>query len=87
MKLSDSDKFKKDFKKFSAMIDQIKLESAKIKYQKLLKQFESNALQIDKGHDTGYNGYINPQDLKENVSEMLRIRNQFKQLEKDLNNT
>lgn len=87
MKLTNTPRYKKDYIKFKEMVEQIQKQSSKKEFQKLLNQFELHANQINKGHDPSYNGFIHPQELKENVTEMIRIREKFLQLEKDLDHT
>lgn len=81
-KLSQSEKFKKDFLKFKNGADKLKNTRVEHEYNKLLKEFVQLCKVIDDAHSSEYNGYVRPDLIKDKIFTMVSVR---KKLENYLN--
>ena len=84
MKLSSFTKVKNEVQDFKNLINKITDEKRRKDFETLLQEFQNHLNLIDDNHSTEYNGYLKPNNAKENVSSMVSIRQKFYQLKKDL---
>ena len=82
LKLSQSTKFQKEFKKYKSVIDRIENESVRQRNYKLLDELRHQCNLIDETHSTN-NKSIDPTKIRENVEKMVSIRMTLNQMVKD----
>tara|TARA_B100000003_G_C10649218_1_gene258362 strand:+ start:276 stop:530 length:255 start_codon:yes stop_codon:yes gene_type:complete len=80
MRLTDSDRYKKDIKNYTNLMRNLVDTSKKEKCQKLLKELQAEAFQIDNGHNSSLNGIIKPKDLRINIERMSDVRRELNEL-------
>jgi mannose/fructose/N-acetylgalactosamine-specific phosphotransferase system component IIB len=83
LKLSQSNKFKLEIKKYKSVIDKIKNESVRQKGYTLLNELQHQCNLIDEGHNPVTNTSIDPRELRENVEKIVNIRMTLNQMVKD----
>lgn len=74
LKLSQSVKFKKDLVTFKEGIIAIKNPLKRAEYEKTLEQFIIQCRLIDNAHSPEYNGRIQPENIRETVIELNKLR-------------
>tara|TARA_A100001015_G_scaffold296707_1_gene377349 strand:+ start:3793 stop:4047 length:255 start_codon:yes stop_codon:yes gene_type:complete len=84
MKLTETDRYQSDLRLYRTRIHSMQDGENKKECLKLLKDFETEAASIDRGHDITLYGKISPVDLRQNIELMTNIR---RDLESILNNT
>ena len=80
MRLTDSDRYKKDIKNYTNLMRNLVDTSKKEKCQKLLKELQAEAFQIDNGHNSSLNGIIKPKDLRINIERMSDVRRELNEI-------
>jgi len=80
MRLTDSDRYKKDIKNYTNLMRNLVDTTKKEKCQKLLKELQAEAFQIDNGHNSSLNGIIKPKDLRINIERMSDVRRELNEL-------
>jgi len=80
MRLSDSDRYKKDIENYTKNITRLEEGDKKTKCQKLLKELQAEAFTIDNGHDGSLHGIIKPKNLRINIERMSDIRRELTSL-------
>ena len=83
LKLSDSQKFKAEYKQYQIAIERMTQPEAKNKGQILLNKLRSECLLIDQAHSYDNNINIDPRLVRENIDQLVEIRRQLNQLIKD----
>ena len=84
MRLTDSIRYKQDIKNYTNLMKALTDTTKKERCQKLLKELQAEAFQIDNGHDSSLNGIIKPKDLRINIERMSDVRRELNEI---LNNT
>ena len=80
MRSTDSDRTKKDIKNYTNLMKNLVDTTKKEKCQKLLKELQAEAFQIDNGHNSSLNGIIKPKDLRINIERMSDVRRELNEL-------
>ena len=83
LKLTNTDRYQKDYKRYMLAINKIKNPTAKQKANELLIQFKTHSNIIDEGHSSRNNGNIDPRALRNNVLSLVEIRRKLDKLIQD----
>jgi hypothetical protein len=79
LKIHQSSKFQKDFKKYKKDIDQITNETVKAKCNDLLNKLSNEFSYIDAVHDV-INRSIDPTKIRENVERSIELRQELNKI-------
>jgi len=85
LKLRDGDKFKKEYSAYKKVIDNIAIDSARIKGQQLLSQLQNLCVVIEQAHDTQSHPVIDPRNTRDTIIKMIGVRKELAQIVKDVN--
>ena len=83
LKLSSSEMFKNEYKKFKKQIELIEDPTARNYGEKLLNDLVSQTYMIDEGHNPANNKSIEPRFLKNNIEQIVKLRVKLATLIKD----
>lgn len=83
LRLKESSKFQKEFKKYKSVIDKIENDSVRQRGYKLLNDLQHQCNLIDEAHNAVSNKNIDPKNIRENVGKLVSIRMTLNQIVKD----
>jgi len=82
LKITNSEKYKKDLRLYKSAIESITDEQVKQEYQTLLNKLSEQFKLIDAAHDT-VNRDIDPMQVRENVENSVLIRRKLNKIVRD----
>lgn len=75
--LGELDKVKEDLNKFTSIVDGIQNPRRKKFFEDLLHDYKSRIMSIDNSHNARIPGKIDPMSNRDDMEELIRIRNIF----------
>lgn len=85
LRINSLKKYRNELDFFKKEVDKIKINSIKKQGLSLISKLENEMKMIEQGHDSYYNGYINPVFLRDNISKSIDIRKKLHKLIKEIN--
>lgn len=82
LKITNSEKYKKDLRLYKAAIESVTDERVKQEYQTLLNKLSEQFKLIDAAHDT-VNKDIDPVQVRENVENSVQLRRRLDKIIRD----
>lgn len=83
LKIQNSSKFRKEYEFYKNKIEKISYPDAKTQALKLLLDLRNQCIAIDEGHSSRNSGVIDPKRVRENIFNLVEIRNSLNQIIKD----
>jgi S-adenosylhomocysteine hydrolase len=74
LSLNNSKKYQNEIAEFEQKISTITFDKRKKQAQQMLQELKSHVVLINNGHASEHDGNIDPHTLRENVTELQRLR-------------
>ena len=74
LSLNNSKKYQNEIAEFEQKISTITFDKSKKQAQQMLQELKSHVVLINNGHASEHDGNIDPHTLRENVTELQRLR-------------
>lgn len=84
-KLKNSERAKKEIKRYKNMIENLPTEDSKNKAQHLLNKLILQSNVIDQAHMFDINNKVDPKYLRENIDKLVKVRIELNKIFRDAN--
>jgi hypothetical protein len=83
LRLQETDRFLRDYKRYQKDINRIESLSVKEYALQLLNELKTHCNLIDEAHNSRNNGYIDPRNIRDNIEKSVQIRKELNTIIKD----